>query len=56
MTDRLDEATVQGWRDGIPMKRGGSPDEVADACVFLASDMSTYISGQVLNVCGAMLT
>ena len=56
MTDRLDETTVQGWRDGIPMKRGGSPDEVADACVFLASDMSTYISGQVLNVCGAMLT
>ena len=56
MTDRLDQAIVQGWRDGIPMKRGGSPDEVADACVFLASDMSTYISGQVLNVCGAMLT
>ncbi len=56
MTERLDEATVQAWRDGIPMKRGGSPNEVADACVFLASDMSTYISGQVLNVCGAMLT
>ena len=35
MTDRLDQAIVQGWRDGTPMKRGGSPDEVVDACVFL---------------------
>jgi 3-oxoacyl-[acyl-carrier protein] reductase len=56
MTEKLDEKTVQGWRDAIPMKRGGRPEEVADACVFLGSDMSTYISGQVLNVCGAMLT
>lgn len=56
MTDVLDEKTVQGWRDGIPMKRGGKPEEVADACVFLGSDMSTYISGQVLHVNGAMYT
>lgn len=56
MTAVLDEATVQGWRDAIPMKRGGNPEEVADACVFLGSDKSSYISGQVLNVCGAMLT
>ncbi|UXP34092.1 3-oxoacyl-[acyl-carrier-protein] reductase [Reichenbachiella agarivorans] len=56
MTEVLDEKVVQGWRDGIPMKRGGQASEVADACVFLGSDMSTYISGQVLNVCGAMLT
>lgn len=56
MTEVLDEKTVQGWRESIPMKRGGRPEEVADCCVFLGSDQSTYISGQVLNVCGAMLT
>lgn len=56
MTDKLDEKTVQGWREAIPMKRGGRPEEVADACVFLGSDLSSYISGQVINVCGAMLT
>lgn len=56
MTDKLDEKTVQGWREAIPMKRGGRPEEVADTCVFLASDLSSYISGQVINVCGAMLT
>ena len=56
MTAVLDEKTVQGWREGIPMTRGGKPEEVADACVFLGSDMSTYISGQVLQVNGAMAT
>ena len=56
MTAVLDEATVDGWRKAIPLKRGGQPEEVADACVFLGSDMSSYISGQVLNVDGAMLT
>ena len=56
MTAALDEKTVQGWRDSIPLKRGGQPEDVANACVFLASDMSTYISGQVLNVAGGMLT
>ncbi len=56
MTSVLDEKTVQGWRDAIPMKRGGQPEEVASACVFLGSDMSSYISGQVLQVDGAMLT
>ncbi|MEQ9290566.1 MAG: 3-oxoacyl-[acyl-carrier-protein] reductase [Cyclobacteriaceae bacterium] len=56
MTDVLDEKTVQSWRDAIPMKRGGQPDEVANCCVFLASDMSSYISGQVVQVDGAMLT
>ena len=54
MTDALDEATVQGWRDAIPLKRGGKPKDVADACVFLASDMSTYITGQTLSVDGGM--
>lgn len=56
MTAKLDEKTVQSWRDAIPLKRGGKPEDVADACVFLASDMSSYISGQVLQVDGAMLT
>ena len=56
MTLALDEKTVQGWREGITLNRGGQPEDVANACVFLASDMSTYITGQVLNVDGGMLT
>ncbi len=56
MTDKLDEKTVQGWRDAIPLKRGGSPEDVANACLFLASDLSSYVTGQVLNVDGGMLT
>jgi 3-oxoacyl-[acyl-carrier protein] reductase len=54
MTGKLDEATVQGWRDSIPLKRGGSPEDIANACVFLASDMSSYITGQTLSVDGGM--
>ncbi|MCG8390573.1 MAG: 3-oxoacyl-[acyl-carrier-protein] reductase [Cytophagales bacterium] len=56
MTEVLDEKTVQAWRDAIPLKRGGSPGDVAEACVFLGSDMSTYITGQVLQVDGGMHT
>ncbi|MFC4220300.1 3-oxoacyl-[acyl-carrier-protein] reductase [Flagellimonas marina] len=56
MTDKLDEKTVQGWRDAIPLKRGGSPEDVANACLYLASDLSDYVTGQVLNVDGGMLT
>ena len=56
MTEVLDEATVQSWRDAIPLKRGGQPDDVADCAVFLGSDMSAYITGQVLQVDGGMLT
>ncbi len=56
MTDSLDEKTVQSWRDAIPLKRGGSPEDVANACVFLASDMSSYVTGQTLLVDGGMLT
>jgi 3-oxoacyl-[acyl-carrier protein] reductase len=56
MTAKLDENVVKGWRDGIPLKRGGTPQDVANACVFLASDMSAYITGQTLNVDGGMLT
>ena len=54
MTGKLDEATVQSWRDGIPLKRGGKPEDIANACVFLASDMSSYITGQTLSVDGGM--
>jgi 3-oxoacyl-[acyl-carrier protein] reductase len=56
MTGALDQKVVEQWREGIPLKRGGSPEDVANACLFLASDMSGYITGQVLNVCGGMLT
>jgi 3-oxoacyl-[acyl-carrier protein] reductase len=56
MTQNLDEKTVQGWRDAIPLKRGGTPEDIANACLFLASDMSGYITGQVINVDGGMLT
>ena len=56
MTAKLDEATVDGWRAGIPLKRGGSPEDIANACVFLASDLSGYITGQTINVDGGMLT
>jgi len=56
MTENLPEEVVQGWRDGIPLKRGGKPEDVANACVYLASDLSVYITGQVLHVDGGMLT
>ncbi|NKI32233.1 3-oxoacyl-[acyl-carrier-protein] reductase [Croceivirga thetidis] len=56
MTDKLDEKVVQGWRDAIPLKRGGTPEDVANACLYLASDLSAYVTGQVLNVDGGMLT
>ena len=56
MTEKLDEATVQSWRNSIPLKRGGTPLDIANACVFLASDMSSYITGQTLSVDGGMLT
>lgn len=55
MTEALDENIRKGWIDTIPLKRGGTPDDVAQACLFLASDMSTYITGQTLSVCGGML-
>ena len=56
MTGKLPEDVVAQWRAGIPLKRGGSPEDVANACLFLASDLSAYITGQVLNVDGGMLT
>ncbi|WP_339712897.1 3-oxoacyl-[acyl-carrier-protein] reductase [uncultured Kriegella sp.] len=56
MTGKLDEKTVQGWREAIPLKRGGTPEDIANACLFFASDLSAYVTGQVLNVDGGMLT
>ncbi len=55
MTEALDQKVVEEWRNGIPLKRGGLPLDVAQATVFLASDMSSYITGQTLHVCGGML-
>ena len=56
MTDKLPEDVVAQWRAGIPLKRGGSTQDVANACLFLAADLSAYITGQVLHVDGGMLT
>jgi len=56
MTKQLSKEIVEKWRNAIPLKRLGSPEDVAKACVFLASDLSSYITGQVINVDGGMLT
>ena len=56
MTNKLPEDVVAQWRAGIPLKRGGSTQDVANACLFLAADLSAYITGQVLHVDGGMLT
>jgi len=56
MTADLDEKTLQAWRERIPMKRAGQTTDVANACIFLGSEMSSYITGQTLNVDGGMLT
>ncbi len=56
MTAALDQKVIEEWRNDVPLKRGGMPEDVANACVFLGSDMSAYITGQVLNVCGGLLT
>ena len=56
MTEKLPEETIKQWRNGIPLKRGGTVEDVANLCLFLASDSSSYITGQVINVDGGMLT
>ncbi len=56
MTAVLDPKVVEQWKQQIPLKRGGTPDDVANLAVFFGSDMSSYITGQVLTVCGGMLT
>ncbi|MEY4191780.1 MAG: hypothetical protein RJA00_11 [Bacteroidota bacterium] len=55
MTHALDENVRKQWAETIPLKRGGTPEDVANVCLFLASDMSTYVTGQTLSVCGGML-
>ena len=56
MTEKLDKKIIDNWRNSIPLKRGGTPIDVANACVWLASDMSSYVTGQVLNIDGGLLT
>lgn len=56
MTEKLGEEVIKNWRDSIPLKRGGTPEDVANTTLFLASDLSAYITGQTLHVCGGMLT
>lgn len=56
MTAKIPEDARKAWEESIPLKRGGTPDEVAKVALFLASDLSSYVSGQVISVCGAMKT
>jgi 3-oxoacyl-[acyl-carrier protein] reductase len=56
MTEKLPDDVKKEWINKIPLKRGGTPEDVADAALYLASDLSSYISGQTINVCGGMLT
>jgi 3-oxoacyl-[acyl-carrier protein] reductase len=56
MTHYLSEEVRKNWEASIPLRRGGTPEEVAKTALFLASDLSSYVSGQVINVCGAMNT
>lgn len=56
MTAKLDENMIKVWRDAIPLKRGGTPEDIANVCVFLASDLSAYVTGQTIHVDGGMLT
>ncbi len=54
MTAKLPEDVRKNWIEGIPLKRGGKPEDVADVCVFLGSELSSYVTGQVISVCGGM--
>ena len=54
MTAALSEEVRQGWIKTIPLRRGGTPEDVANVALFLASDLSSYVSGQVIHCCGAM--
>ncbi|MDB9910031.1 3-oxoacyl-[acyl-carrier-protein] reductase [Flavobacteriales bacterium] len=56
MTEALGQDQIQEWRNSIPLKRGGTSEDIANSALFLASDMSAYVTGQVMHVCGGMLT
>jgi 3-oxoacyl-[acyl-carrier protein] reductase len=56
MTGELGEEVMQEWLKAVPLNRAGTTEDVANAVLYLASDLSTYVSGQTLSVCGAMLT
>ena len=56
MTDQLSDAVKKSWTDTIPLRRGGTPQDVANVCVFLGSDLASYVTGQVIPVCGGMHT
>jgi 3-oxoacyl-[acyl-carrier protein] reductase len=56
MTEKLPEDVKKDWADKIPLKRGGTPDDVANTALYLASDLSSYVTGQTIHVCGGMLT
>ncbi len=56
MTGALDEKVVEGWLENIPLKRAGTTEDVANTALFLASDLGAYINGQVISVCGGMMT
>lgn len=56
MTEKLDPKVVEEWRNGIPLKRGGTPEDIANVCLFLASELSSYVTGQVLSVDGGLYT
>jgi 3-oxoacyl-[acyl-carrier protein] reductase len=54
MTEKLDQKVVEEWRNTIPLKRGGTPLDIANTSLYLASDLSSYVTGQTLHVCGGM--
>jgi 3-oxoacyl-[acyl-carrier protein] reductase len=56
MTGKLPDDVREAWIKGIPLKRGGTPEDVANTCIFFGSELSSYVSGQVINVCGGMNT
>ncbi|SPP99849.1 3-oxoacyl-(acyl-carrier-protein) reductase FabG [Candidatus Sulfobium mesophilum] len=56
MTEKLPEDVKKEWAEKIPLKRGGTPEDVADTALYLASDLSSYVTGQTIHVCGGMLT